>query len=135
VICYLIIVYRKDMSMSMVRSLGHLLLSAIFVLGGSIAFISPGSRVDTVAKAGIPEPETAVKLNGAAMVVGGTMLGIEIAPRLASLLLLGTMIPTTFVGHPFWQEEDKQRYLMHRTQFLKNLGLMGGLLLVLFEKD
>ncbi len=121
--------------MSMVRSFGHLLLSAIFIGGGSSAFATPGHRPELVRNAGIPEPETAVKLNGAAMVVGGTLLGLSIAPKLASLLLLGTMIPTTLVGHPFWQEEDKQKYTLQRTQFLKNFGLMGGLLLVLFEKD
>jgi putative oxidoreductase len=121
--------------MSMIPSLGHLFLSAIFIGGGSSAFATPGHRIDMVAKAGIPEPESAVKLNGAVMVVGGTLLGLSIAPKLASLLLIGTMIPTTFVGHPFWQEEDKQKYTMQRTQFLKNLGLIGGLLLVLFEKD
>lgn len=121
--------------MSMIRSLSHFLLSVIFIGGGSSAFATPGHRVDTVAKAGIPEPETAVKLNGAAMVIGGTLLGLSITPKLASLLLLGTLLPTTFVGHPFWQEEDKQKYAMQRTQFLKNLGLIGGLLLVLSEKD
>jgi putative oxidoreductase len=121
--------------MSMIRSLGHLLLSGIFIGGGSSAFATPGHRVETVAKAGIPQAESAVKLNGAAMVVGGTLLGLSITPKFASLLLIGTMIPTTFVGHPFWQEEDKQKYTMQRTQFLKNLGLIGGLLLVLFEKD
>jgi len=119
----------------MFRSLGHLLLSGIFIAGGWNAFAKPGPRVNKVADAGIPEPEQAVKLNGAAMVIGGLLLGLGIAPKLASLLLIGTLIPTTAVGHAFWKEEEGATRQQQLTQFFKNLGLLGGLLIVLTEKD
>lgn len=117
----------------MLKSLSHLLLSGIFVIGGANAFIQPGGRVNLVDKAGIPEPERAVVLNGALMVAGGTLLGLNIAPKLAALILLGTLIPTTAVGHAFWNEENEANRRNHQTHFLKNLGLIGGLLLVLSE--
>jgi uncharacterized membrane protein YphA (DoxX/SURF4 family) len=119
----------------MFRSLGHLLLSGIFISGGWHAFANPGGRVNKVADAGIPEPDQAVKLNGAAMVVGGLLLGLGVAPKLASLILLGTLIPTTVVGHAFWKEEEGATRQQQLTQFFKNLGLMGALLIVLTEKD
>lgn len=115
-------------------SLGHILLSSIFISGGASAFLQPGHRVSKVADAGIPKPETAVPLNGLAMVVAGTALALDIAPKAAAAVLIGTMIPTTFVGHAFWKETDANARRMQQTQFLKNLGLIGGLLLVLFEK-
>lgn len=119
--------------MSMFRSLAHACLSGIFITGGASAFLEPGGRPQKVADAGIPAPKQSVILNGAAMVIGGTALALNIFPRLASLLLLGTMIPTTLVGHPFWQEESEASRKMQQTQFMKNLGLIGGLLLVIFE--
>ena len=62
-------------------------------------------------------------------------LGLGITPRLAVALLLGSMIPTTLVGHPFWKEEPGPQRQNQETQFLKNLSLIGGLLMVLTEKN
>jgi putative oxidoreductase len=120
--------------MSIVRSLGHILLSGIFITGGAQAFMEPGGRVDKVAQAGIPGPRQAVELNGAAMVIGGTLLGLSIAPKLGATILIGTIVPTTTVGHAFWKEESAAARHSQQTQFFKNLGLLGGLLLVLAEK-
>jgi len=112
-----------------------MLLSGIFVLGGADAFLKPGPRVSKVENAGVPQPEQAVVLNGAAMVIGGTALALDIAPKPAALMLIGVLIPTTIVGHAFWNETDASARKMQQTQFLKNLGLIGGLLLVLLEKN
>ena len=115
-------------------SLSHMLLSGIFITGGADAFFKPGYRVNKVENAGVPQPQQAVVLNGAAMMIGGTALALDIAPKAAAALLIGTLIPTTIVGHAFWKETDANARKMQQTQFLKNLGLIGGLLLILFEK-
>ena len=119
--------------MSFIGSTGRLLLSGIFIIGGSSAFLQPGGRVKAVEKAGIPSPHSAVTFNGAAMTVGGTAMALGIFPKLAALGLIASLVPTTLVGHGFWNEKDPQAMTMQRTQFLKNLGLIGGLLLVLQE--
>jgi putative oxidoreductase len=121
--------------MSMLKSLSRLLLSGIFISGGADAFLKPGGRVNKVAAFDIPEAEQAVKLNGATMVFAGTALALGIAPKVAATVLIGCLIPTTIVGHPFWKEEDSGSRKNQQVQFLKNLGLMGGLLLVLLEKN
>lgn len=121
--------------MSMIRTAGHILLSSIFIARGADSAIKPGKRVDMVANVGIPAAEHAVVLNGTAMVVGGTLLALGFAPKLAALILLGALIPTTLVGHAFWKEEDQAKLQLQLTQFYKNAGLVGGLLLVLAEKD
>jgi hypothetical protein len=38
-------------------------------------------------------------------------------------------------GHAFWKEEPGPEYEKQLLQFLKNLGLIGGLLMVLTEKE
>ena len=116
--------------MAIMRSLGRLALSGIFIKGGFDAFRQPGHRTELVAKAGIPEPTTAVRLNGAVMMLGGLLLALGTARRLAALALIGSIIPTTVVGHAFWQAEGQTRQ-QQSIQFLKNLGLLGGLLMVL----
>ena len=121
--------------MSMIRSLSHILLSAIFISGGASAFLNPGGRVKKVAEGGVAQPKQAVELNGAAMLLGGVLLGLGLAPKLAAMILLATLIPTTIVGHPFWKEETPAARQNQQIQFLKNLGLIGGLLVVLLEDD
>src|SRR6266702_5331155 len=116
--------------MSMFKSHGHLLLAGIFISGGTNTFMSPESRAIKVAKAGIPNPKGAAMLNGATMVVAGTALACDFAPKLAAAVLIGTLVPTTFVGHPFWKEETVAGRKNQLTQFFKNLGLIGGLVLV-----
>ena len=51
-------------------------------------------------------------------------------PRLAALGLVASMIPTTLAGHSFWELDGAERKAQE-IQFLKNAGLVGGLLLVL----
>ena len=120
--------------MSIAKSLGHLLLSGIFISGGAQAFMEPGGRVNKVADAGLPQPKQAVELNGASMVIGGALLGMGIVPKMAATILIGSLVPTTIVGHAFWKEENEVGRKNQSTQFFKNLGLLGGLLLVLTEK-
>ncbi len=117
----------------MLKSLGRVCLSGIFIIAGAEAFSAPGPRTGKVAGAGIPEPEMAVKINSATMVLGGILLALGIMPKAAAGALIGTMIPTTLVGHAFWKEEKPQAQSMQRVQFLKNLGLVGGLLWIIAE--
>jgi uncharacterized membrane protein YphA (DoxX/SURF4 family) len=118
----------------MIRTVTHLLLSGIYIINGWGAFSKPGGRPKLVAAAGIPRPEQAVVLNAAVMIVAGLLLSLGITPRLAAALLLGSMIPTTLVGHAFWKEEPGPQRQNQETQFLKNLSMIGGLLMVLTEK-
>ncbi|MGI8688397.1 MAG: DoxX family protein [Thermomicrobiales bacterium] len=117
----------------MLKSLGRICLSGIFIVAGAEAFTAPGPRKDKVAGVGIPEPETAVKINGATMVIAGILLALGIVPKAAAGTLIGTMIPTTLVGHAFWKEKEPKAQSMQRVQFLKNLGLVGGLLWIIAE--
>jgi putative oxidoreductase len=120
--------------MANIKQLAYLLLSVIFVMGGYRAYAQPGHRVEQAAALGIPEPELAVKANGLTMVIAGAMLGLGILPKLAATALFASLIPTTIAGHPFWKAEDQVGRNMQQTQFAKNLGLLGGLLLVMTDR-
>jgi len=115
------------------RRTGQALLGAMFVKLGSDAARSPGPRAELAANLGVPKPEVAVRGNGAAMVVGGAALILNKVPRLAALGLIASMIPTTLAGHAFWEKEGADRKAQE-IQLYKNLGLVGGLLLVLTRR-
>ena len=58
--------------------------------------------------------------------------------RLGAIVLAGFCIVTAFLYHPFWRGPDfftpasDSKAREHFWQFLKNFGLVGGLLLVVF---
>lgn len=130
--------------MSIVRRLARPLLAANFVIEGLDHVRHPGTRVESARPlvntlAGplrLPnDPEMLVRANGAAMAVAGSLLAIGRLPRLSAVVLAASLVPATYVDHPFWAEKDPEAKSAQRTQFLKNLGLLGGVLIASVDTD
>jgi len=129
--------------MTLVRRVARPMLAAVFVVQGLENLRHPSALRDRVAPLarrlaplGLPDdPELLVRANSAAMVGGGVLLAAGRVPRLASLVLAGSMAPTTYVGHPFWAVSDPATRRTQRIQFLKNVGLIGGLLLAAVDTE
>ena len=115
------------------RLIARAALAAMFIKGGYDAATAPGGRVLAAERVGLPAPDLMVRANGATMVLAGSALALGVRSRLAALALLGTLGPTTYAGHPFWSTEDPAMRQQHLTQFLKNVGMAGGLLLVVAQ--
>ena len=113
---------------STLQRIGDAGLGVTFIILGYQAAAEPGGRVTAADQFGMPNPELAVRLNGAAMTVGGAALIVGVQQRAAALGLVASLIPTTLAGHPFWNESDPKMRANQRIQALKNLGLIGGLL-------
>jgi putative oxidoreductase len=111
--------------------LARALLAAPFIKLGFDAAIEPGGRVALAADLGVPRPELAVRGNGAAMTLGGIALATGVLPRTAAAGLVGSMIPTTLAGHAFWQMDEPGARKANQIQFLKNVGLVGGLVAII----
>lgn len=116
--------------MKLISRAAQIALGVPFIVLGYQAAKDPGARVHAAAKLGLPNPDAAVKLNGAAMALGGAALCLNRVPRLAALGLAASMVPTTVAGHGYWAFDDPQTRAAQRTQFLKNVALAGGLLAV-----
>jgi putative oxidoreductase len=112
-------------------AIARVLMAGIFIHGGWNAFKEPAKRAKQAEVLGLPNAERMVQANGLAMASGGAALALGIVPRAAAAGLIASLVPTTLAGHRFWEEEDPQARRMQLTQFLKNLGLIGGLVLLL----
>lgn len=129
--------------MTLVRRVARPMLASVFMVQGLDLLKHPAALrdkvapfADKVAPLGIPnDPELLVRANGAAMVGAGGLLAIGRMPRLAALVLAVAMAPTTYVGHPFWEDRDPAAKRQNRIQFLKNLSLIGGLLLASVDTE
>jgi uncharacterized membrane protein YphA (DoxX/SURF4 family) len=134
--------------MSLLRAIPRTMLASYFVAAGIRAIRDPESlvpaaeplvdRVVPLVKEYAPEqvagyvPEntvTLVRINGIAQVVGGAALATGRGRRLGALLLAGSLIPSTIAKHPFWTVQDPEERVQERTHFLKNISLLGGVLL------
>lgn len=69
-----------------------------------------------------------VRIKGGVDLAAGLMLASGRLPRLSSLILAASLVPTTMARHPFWRAEDPEEKAAQRTEFFKNLAIAGGLL-------
>lgn len=135
--------------MAISRLLARPLLGSIFFWGGYNAVRNPAPLKERARKVsdkvrplaeqrGIPlpsDPGMLVRLNGATQVAAAAALATGRAPRLSAAVLAGTLVPTTYAGHAFWEETDPTARSMQKTQFAKNLSVMGGLLLAALDTE
>ena len=70
-----------------------------------------------------------------ALIGAGALLATGRLPRLAAAALAGTLVPATIVEYPFWAAEDPQERRDQQIQVLKNVGLLGGLLLAAVDTE
>jgi uncharacterized membrane protein YphA (DoxX/SURF4 family) len=108
------------------------LLAGVFLDGGFRTFAEAEKKTAPAEKLNLPNPEQMVRFDSAAKVAGGAAMALGILPRLAATGLAISLIPTTVGAHRFWELTDPQQRTMQMTQFLKNAGLLGGLLMVAF---
>ncbi|HEV8297189.1 MAG TPA: DoxX family membrane protein [Acidimicrobiales bacterium] len=114
------------------------LLSGMFISGGLDAVLHPDTKASRAApvinpmarRLGLPEDtRLLVRANGAVQLGAGILLAMGVLPRVASAALAASLVPTTLGGHRFWEEEDPTLRAQQRVHFVKNAGLLGGLLL------
>jgi uncharacterized membrane protein YphA (DoxX/SURF4 family) len=134
----------------LVRRIARPLLASSFIYGGISTLRKPQDRVpgaapivDKVAEAAdkqlpvqVPrDVEQWVKADAALKVGAGTLFALGKLPRFSALLLTGSIVPTTLAGHRFWEEDDPKVQFEKIAHFLKNLGLLGGLLLAVVDTE
>lgn len=136
--------------MTLIRLVARPMLASMFVLGGVSALRNPQQHVRMAAPVTgklsdaaasteqvpvNPDEKQLVLINGAAQVVGGLALATGRFPRLAALVLAGSLAPTTYAGHRFWEEKDKTQRANQQIHFFKNVSMFGGLLIAAVDTE
>ncbi len=134
----------------LVRRIARPLLASSFVYGGIDTLRNPQSRVpgaqpvvEQIAKTAdqqlpvqVPrDVEQWVKIDAGVKVAAGSLLALGKLPRLSALALSASIVPTTLAGHRFWEHEDPKERFGQTSHFLKNLGLLGGLLIAAVDTE
>ncbi|MFD3506168.1 DoxX family membrane protein [Nocardia sp. NPDC058666] len=133
-----------------VRRIARALLGTTFVAAGVNGLMNQKPRAAAAnalaekGRTGLPDalaarvpddPSQFVKINSAAQVAGGLLLASGRAPRPAAVLLAATVVPGTVTEQDFWAENDPDRRAAKRVGFLKDLGLLGGLMIAASDTE
>lgn len=78
----------------------------------------------------LPSPDLLAQIVAYGELVGGILLFLGILSRLSAFGLFVFVIIASVLGHNFWAMTDPQMAFLNIQQFLKNMGIAGGLLLI-----
>ena len=110
--------------------LGRVLLSLIFLASGLGKIAAWDATAGYMASEGM----TLVPLFLVAAilfeVLGGLSVLLGMKARVGAAALIVFLIPATLIFHDFWAFEGMERQI-YMAMFMKNLAIMGGLLLVI----
>ena len=104
--------------------LGRVLLAVIFLLSGFGKLTAISGTAAYFGALGLPVPTVTAVLVGLIELVGGLAILVGFQTRIAAWVLAIFTIATGLVAHTGWGDQ------MQMIQFLKNLAITGGFLLL-----
>lgn len=108
---------------------GRILISVIFLLSGIMKLANFSGSVAFAASKGLPLANVMLAGALAVEILGALCLILGFQTRIAALIMFLYLIPTTLIFQNFWVLQGAMRGDM-QIHFLKNLAIMGGLLMV-----
>ncbi|MBB5393336.1 MULTISPECIES: DoxX family protein [unclassified Herbaspirillum] len=109
--------------------IGRILLASLFVISGIFKILGFSGTVGYFTSLGLPVPTLAVIVTILVEVGGGLLLMFGRGVKPVSLVIALFTVGATLSAHHFWTMEGAAAQAQ-LTQFLKNLSLIGALLLV-----
>ena len=106
------------------------LFSLVFIVS-SFGHFSPAT-IRHAAEHGVPFAPIVVPIAGVIALAGGLSVLFGWQARVGAWLLVLFLVPVTLFMHNFWAVHDPLQHQLQRVEFLKNLSLLGGALLVAY---
>jgi uncharacterized membrane protein YphA (DoxX/SURF4 family) len=80
---------------------------------------------------GVPLPSVAIAITGVLLLLGGLSILLGLYPLVGSVLLVVFLLPVSLMMHNFWKVQDPQMKAAEKVNFIKNMALLGGVLMLL----
>ena len=110
--------------------LGRVLMGGYFIVSGVNHFKHLKMLTGYAQSKGVPMPREMVLLTGAMLLLGGLGIFLGVYIKCSVLLLSVFLVVVSFKMHQFWKLEGMAR-MGEEINFKKNLGLLGGVLMLL----
>ena len=80
----------------------------------------------------VTSPKTMIILSGLMVFLGGLGIVTGLYVGVSVILIVLFLIPVTFIMHNYWAQTDPNQKMADRVQFMKNIALIGAVLVFLF---
>lgn len=118
--------------MEVIFLIGRIMFVAVFIASGIAHFQNREAMTQYAESKGAPGGEQGVLLSGAAIILGGLLILLGLWPDVGALLIFAFLLPTAYYMHDFWNITDPQEQQGQQAQFMKNVSMAGGALIILY---
>ena len=110
--------------------LGRVLLGAIFVESGFGKLMNLAGFAAGLEGQGLPFAYALAAVGAAVEFFGGLAVVLGAWTRVAAFLVAGFTVVATLIAHRYWEFPPEAQRMQH-IQFMKNLAIIGGLLVLI----
>lgn len=110
--------------------LGRIFFSLIFIMAG-FNHLSQ-QTIQYAASLGVPMANILVPFSGLMAFLGGASILLGYKARYGAWLIVLFLVPITLTVHKFWGIADPMQATMQYINFMKNLSMLGGALLIAY---
>ena len=111
--------------------IGRVIVGGFFIMNGFNHFAQLNMLTGYAKSKGIPAPALAVGGSGVLLFSGGLSLLLGYHPTIGAALLVIFLLSAAFGIHNFWTVQDQQAKMGEMVNFLKNMAILGLLLMTL----
>jgi putative oxidoreductase len=111
--------------------IGRVSVGVFFLVNGFNHFAQLNMMTGYAKSKGIPAPALAVGGSGVLLFLGGLSLLLGFHPTIGAALLVIFLLGVSFGMHNFWTVQDQQAKMGEMINFLKNMAILGLLLMTL----
>ena len=110
--------------------LGRLLFSLVLIGSGIGHLTQTEGSAQYAEYKGVPNAKLMVQVTGVLMLIGGLAVVLGVFMDLAAVCIAVLMVVFAVKMHTFWSESDPQTQNIERAQFMKNISIAGGALVI-----
>jgi len=111
--------------------IGRVIVGGFFLMNGFNHFAQLNMMSGYAKSKGVPAPALAVGGSGVFLFLGGLSLLLGYHPTIGAALLVIFLLGVSFGIHDFWTLQDQQAKQGEMINFLKNMAILGLLLMTL----
>jgi uncharacterized membrane protein YphA (DoxX/SURF4 family) len=106
------------------------ILAVLVFIGSGLGHLTDKNMVGYAQFKKIPSAALAVRLSGVLLLAGAAGIVLGIWGDLAAILSALLVLIMTITMHNFWTLDDPQAKQMDMIMFMKNIAMIGGLLVI-----
>jgi uncharacterized membrane protein YphA (DoxX/SURF4 family) len=110
---------------------GRIIFGLFWVSAGFSHFKKLDHMAEYAKAKKVPAPKLAVAASGVMLLIGGLSMLLGVCPRIGIVVLVLFLLGASFLFHNYWNVDDPQIKQVDQINFMKNVALVGALLMLL----